>query len=176
MLQANLLRSPKARLVACSLLLLLMAEALPMAAAQRAPSSQKSALPQSAQQQNGQSPLPFPAVQDGSSQQNSAPDASLISQEELPSAPIPQSPDSTPQQQAPKQPPPPLPQQPVGTAAAPADKPTGIPGSRPAGVAIAPAKQKRVRAFVISFGIALAAGAAIGTVVGLSRASHSTPQ
>jgi hypothetical protein len=100
-------------------------------------------------------------------------DGSVASESALPSAPEPQSP-AQPQQQAPQQPPA-LPQQPVGTAAAPAEKPTGISGSRPSGAAIAPAKQKRVRAFVIAISIALAGAAAIGATVGLSKASHSTP-
>lgn len=85
----------------------------------------------------------------------------------LPDAPQPQS-------QEQQQPAPP-PQQPVGTAAAPLEKPTGTPGSRPSGAAIAPAKQRRVRAIVISLGVVLAAGVAVGTVAGMSRASHSTP-
>jgi len=92
--------------------------------------------------------------------------------DELPSAPIPQ---SSPQQQAlPAQQLNP-PQQPVGTAAAPYEKPTGVPGSRPAGAAIAPAKQRRVRAIVISLGLILAGAGAIGAVAGLSKASHSQP-
>jgi len=69
-----------------------------------------------------------------------------------------------------------IPQQPVGTAAAPYEKPTGVAGSRPAGAVIAPAKQRRVRAIVIKVGIVLAAGAAVGAVIGLSKASHSQPQ
>ena len=85
----------------------------------------------------------------------------------LPSAPEPQSAQQS-QQQA-------SPQQPVGTAAAPYERPTGVPGSRPAGAVIAPAKQKRVRSIVIRVGLLVAGGAAIGTVVGLSRASHSQP-
>jgi hypothetical protein len=90
----------------------------------------------------------------------------------LPSAPLPQSPAS--EQQTPAQQPG-NPQQPVGTAAAPYEKPTGVPGSSPAGAVIAPAKQRRVRAIVIRVSIVLAAGAAVGAVVGLSRASHSQP-
>src|ERR1700761_3356119 len=39
--------------------------------------------------------------------------------------------------------------QPVGTAVAPVVKPEGVPASRPAGAAIAPAKQRRVRTFAI---------------------------
>jgi hypothetical protein len=67
------------------------------------------------------------------------------------------------------------PQQPVGTAAAPYEKPVGVPGSRPAGAAIAPAKQRRVRAIAIKVGLIAAGAAAVGTVVGLSMASHSQP-
>jgi hypothetical protein len=92
--------------------------------------------------------------------------------DELPSAPIPQS--STQQQAQPTQQQNP-PQQPVGTAAAPYEKPTGVPGSRPAGAAIAPAKQRRVRAIVISLSLILAGAGAIGAVAGLSKASHSQP-
>lgn len=117
--------------------------------------------------------------------------------EELPSAPVPQAQaPSQPQQQTQpgQQQNPPAPQDqsappqnqpaqqptapqqpPVGTAAAPYEKPTGVPGSRPAGAAIAPAKQRRVRAIVISLGLILAGGAAIGAVAGMSKASHSTP-
>lgn len=97
-----------------------------------------------------------------------------IASDDLPQAPEPQSPPAQQSEQQQQQPPA-LPQQPVGTAAAPAEKPAGVPGSRPSGAAIAPAKQRRVRAFVISIGIALAAGAAVGAVVGLSKASHSAP-
>jgi len=67
------------------------------------------------------------------------------------------------------------PQQPVGTAAAPYEKPTGVAGSRPAGAAIAPGKQRRVRAIVIKVSLILAGAGAVGAVVGLSRASHSEP-
>jgi hypothetical protein len=66
-------------------------------------------------------------------------------------------------------------QKPVGTAAAPYEKPTGVAGTRPAGAAIAPGKQKRARSIAIKVGLIVAAGAATGAVIGLSRASHSTP-
>lgn len=65
--------------------------------------------------------------------------------------------------------------QPVGTAAAPAVKGTGVSGSRVSGAAIAPAKQRRVRTFLISVAVVAAAGIAIGTVVGLSHTSPSQP-
>lgn len=66
-------------------------------------------------------------------------------------------------------------QRPVGTAAAEAPKMSGITAAQPAGVAIAPAKQRRVRILVLKVGAILGAGAAIGTVVALSAATPSKP-
>lgn len=66
-------------------------------------------------------------------------------------------------------------QNPVGTAAAPYEKTTGVAASRPAGAVIAPAKQKRKRSFLIRVGLILAGAAAIGTVVALSNGSPSRP-
>lgn len=65
---------------------------------------------------------------------------------------------------------------PLGTAAAPYEKPEGVAASRPAGAAIAPAKQRRARAIFISIGAVVGAGIAIGTVAALSHASPSRPQ
>jgi hypothetical protein len=65
---------------------------------------------------------------------------------------------------------------PLGTAAAPAEKVTGVTASRPAGAAIAPGKQHRVRSFLIKTGLIVGAGVAVGTVVALSRSSPSRPQ
>lgn len=65
---------------------------------------------------------------------------------------------------------------PVGTAAAESAKTAGGGASRPAGVAIAPAKQKRSRSLLIKLGAALAAGAALGTVYGLSKSTKTTQQ
>jgi len=67
------------------------------------------------------------------------------------------------------------PQRPVGTAAAEAPKVSGITAAEPAGAAIAPAKQHRVRTLVIKVGAILGASAAIGTVVALSAATPSKP-
>lgn len=64
---------------------------------------------------------------------------------------------------------------PVGTAAAPVAKPTGIAASRPAGAAIAPSKQKRRKAILIRVGIIVGAGIAVGTVAALSRTSSGRP-
>ena len=65
--------------------------------------------------------------------------------------------------------------QPTGTAAAQEAEMAGSLASRPAGAAIAPAKQKRVRSFLIKLGVIAGAGAALGTVFALSRASGPKP-
>lgn len=67
------------------------------------------------------------------------------------------------------------PHEPVGTAAAEWMPSSGIAASRPAGAALAPAKQKRARSLVIKVGALLGAGAAVGTVMALSKASPSRP-
>jgi len=64
---------------------------------------------------------------------------------------------------------------PVGTAAAPYEKTTGVAASRPAGAVIAPAKQRRARTILIRFAVVVGAAVAIGTVVALSHASPSRP-
>jgi hypothetical protein len=64
-------------------------------------------------------------------------------------------------------------QEPSGTAVAPPVEIRGGAASKPAGVAIAPPKQRQVRSLLIKLGILAGAGAAIGTVVGLSAASPS---
>jgi hypothetical protein len=64
---------------------------------------------------------------------------------------------------------------PVGTAAAPAAPVTGIAAARPAGAAIAPAKQRRARTIMIRISIVIGAAVAVGTVAALSHASPSHP-
>jgi hypothetical protein len=66
-------------------------------------------------------------------------------------------------------------QRPVGTAAAEAPKVSGVTAAQPAGAAIAPAKQRRVRTLVLKVGAIVGAGVAIGTVVGLAAATPSNP-
>jgi len=61
--------------------------------------------------------------------------------------------------------------QPSGTAAAPAVQVSGSAASKPAGVAIAPPKQRQVRSWLIKFGFIAGAGVAIGTVAALSAGS-----
>jgi hypothetical protein len=65
--------------------------------------------------------------------------------------------------------------QPVGTAAAEALPITGVAASRPAGAAVAPARQRRVRSILIRVGALVGAGAAIGTTMALSQASPGRP-
>ena len=66
-------------------------------------------------------------------------------------------------------------QRPVGTAAAEAPKVSGITAAQPAGVAIAPAKQRRVRTIVLKVGAIAGAGAALGAVIALTAATPSKP-
>ncbi len=151
------------RLVAFSIAALMTCETISVANAQQAPAPvQPQGSSQTSQSQSTNQAGTVPA--------ENGQDARKEPTDSLPSAPVPQSAAQAPPQQQER------PQQPVGTAAAPYEKPTGVPGSRPAGAVIAPAKQRRVRAIIIRVGIVLAAGAAVGTVVGLSKATHSTPQ
>ncbi len=66
-------------------------------------------------------------------------------------------------------------QNPLGAAAAQQGVTAGGAASRPAGNAIAPAKQRQMRSLLIKLGAIAAAGAAIGAVVALSRGTKSTP-
>ena len=62
-----------------------------------------------------------------------------------------------------------------GTAAAQAGRVTGNAASRPAGAAIAPAKQRQVRSILIKMGVIAGAGVALGTVTALTKASGPKP-
>jgi len=66
-------------------------------------------------------------------------------------------------------------QRPLGTAAAETPVVSGVAASQPAGVAIAPAKQRRVRTLVLRMGAIVGAGVAVGTVVALTAATSSKP-
>ncbi|MDT8066740.1 MAG: hypothetical protein ROO76_01105 [Terriglobia bacterium] len=78
---------------------------------------------------------------------------------------------TTVQQQTPQQ----QQKQPLGAATAGAVTTEGGGASRPAGTAIAPAKQHQVRSFLIKLGAVAAAGVAIGTVYALSKGTSSVP-
>jgi len=64
---------------------------------------------------------------------------------------------------------------PLGAAAAQAGKTSGGAASRPAGTAIAPAKQHQTRSLLIKVGAIAAGAAALGIVYGLSRGTPSVP-
>lgn len=64
---------------------------------------------------------------------------------------------------------------PLGAAAAQAGKTSGGAASRPAGTAIAPAKQHQTRSLLIKVGAIAAGAAALGIVYGLSRGTSSVP-
>lgn len=64
---------------------------------------------------------------------------------------------------------------PLGTAAAPSAQPSGVTGSRPAGAVIAPGKQRRSHAILISVALIAGAAIAVGTVAALSHGSPSRP-
>ena len=77
--------------------------------------------------------------------------------------------------QPPQQQPQNTPREPVGTAAAEWVPTVGVAASRPAGAALAPAKQRRARSILIKVGALLGAGVAVGTVMALSEGSPSKP-
>lgn len=64
---------------------------------------------------------------------------------------------------------------PLGTATAQQGATRGGLASRPAGEAIAPAKQRQVHSMLIKLGLVAAGAVAIGTVVGLTRGTSSVP-
>jgi hypothetical protein len=65
--------------------------------------------------------------------------------------------------------------EPQGAATAEKVPVAGGAAAKPAGMAIAPAKQHRTRSLLIKVGALVAAGAAAGTVYALSRGTSSTP-
>jgi len=64
---------------------------------------------------------------------------------------------------------------PLGTATAQQGATRGGVASRPAGEAIAPAKQRQVHSLLIKLGLVAAGAVAVGTVVGLTRGTSSVP-
>ena len=65
--------------------------------------------------------------------------------------------------------------EPVGTAAAQRAPTAGGAASKPAGTAIAPAKQRQVRSLLIKLGAVAGAGVALGIVMALSKGTPSVP-
>ncbi len=79
------------------------------------------------------------------------------------------------QQPARSQTPTEAPSVPVGTAAAPVIRSGGNPASKPAGAAIAPAKQRRTRSYALRIGLIIGAAVAVGVVIAASLSSSSRP-
>ncbi|MGZ4855266.1 MAG: hypothetical protein ACXV96_08600 [Candidatus Angelobacter sp.] len=69
----------------------------------------------------------------------------------------------------------PAPAEPVGAATAESVPTSGGAAAKPAGIAIAPAKQHQTRSLLFKIGAVVAAGAALGTVYALSHGTSSTP-
>jgi type IV secretory pathway VirB10-like protein len=145
--------------------------------------------PESAQQPQVVDPNIPPAVEEQSPEEQALPDAPSSTSNERPQQPtvVPidaagneadlQQLESSQQERAETQagPSPQRSEQPLGTAAAEKARTAGGAASRPAGVAIAPAKQKRSRSFLIKLGAIAAGAAAVGTIYALSRGTPSLP-
>lgn len=104
---------------------------------------------------------PVTTYPDAAGAQETKPDASVPGQTNAtaPNAPQPKTQQTEPQ----------------GAATAEKVPAAGGAAAKPAGVAIAPAKQHRTRSLLIKFGAIAAAGVAAGTVYALSRGTSSTP-
>ena len=132
---------------------------------------------------------PVPPTDSQAQPANTQPNASALSapaQEDsqpqanpLPAQKSQQPPDPTPAQNTPQQSEDqkktPDQQQPAGAAAAQLGRTTGGAASKPAGAAMAPAKQRQSRSLLLKMGLLAAAGVAVGTVVGLTKATPSKP-
>lgn len=107
------------------------------------------------------------------------PDASQQQQTEPQNAPeTPQTTtttNTTTTEAVPEAPQPKKPQEPVGAANAEKVPTAGGAASKPAGIAIAPAKQHQTRSLLLKIGAIAAAGVAAGTVYALTRGTPSTP-
>lgn len=106
------------------------------------------------------------APSDSSQPANSVPDAPQPAAANAPPQSGGQNNPSSQQQQA---------QQPEGTAAARAARTIGGPASKPAGSAIAPAKQRQTRSLLIKIGAIVGVGATVGTVYALTRGTPTRP-
>ena len=155
------------RQVALSLTMLLMVP-FGAAATPRAPQTAENVGQTENQvQNNAQNPgKPATAAGQQISPSTDSTPAPAQSGDEKPQAPSPQAESASQQNANPA---------PVGTAVAPYIKPNGAPASRPAGAAIAPAKQRRVRSWAIRVGLLAGAAIAIGAVTAASMGSPSRP-
>jgi hypothetical protein len=138
--------------------------------------------PSSAPAQNTQAAPPS-----GQNQQQPATPGSSVNPSQAPLQPVttypdasgaqqePSSPNVAPQTSVPEAPQPKKPTEPVGAATAESVPTSGGAAAKPAGIAIAPAKQHQTRSLLFKIGAVVAAGAALGTVYALSHGTSSTP-
>jgi hypothetical protein len=150
--------------------------------AQQTSGQTQSTAPQSTQPQNGQPAPPNQTQPSGGAINPSQPplqpvttypNASDTQQDEQQATPPEQNQNTAnpPEAPQPKQ----QPSQPVGAATAERVPTAGGAAAKPAGAAIAPAKQHQTRSLLIKIGAIAAAGAAVGTIYALSRGTSSTP-
>lgn len=145
--------------------------------------------PLAAEAQQAQTPA---AAANNPQQEQTQPNGTTVNPAQAPLQPVPTTPDQnqlpeSPQAQQPGQTAPaqstplqPAPQtqnqtEPLGTAAAPGVSTVGGGASKPAGTAIAPAKQHQYHSLLVKLGLIAASGAALGTVYALSRSTSSVP-
>lgn len=106
-------------------------------------------------------PIPTQTLPDTPSAERPLPDSD-VTENPQPATPPPQT-KAAPQQE------------PLGAATAEGVPTVGGGASRPAGAAIAPAKQSQKRSLLIKLGVIAAAGAAAGTIYGLSKGTSAKP-
>ncbi len=155
-----------ARAIAGPLVAIVSFTTAPLMCAQQTPNSTSQAEPAMPSNPTAQTQSPAqPAPADQNNPANHQPPV------ELPDNPGKSS--TAEQQSSPAQQPRQQKPEPNGTAVAPQIATSGGAASKPAGVALAPPKQRRVRSLLIKLGVLAGAGIAIGTVAGLSAASPS---
>lgn len=162
----------------------------PQQSNQTAPAQPSTAPANTTAPANAQSPSTNNPGQQAQPQQQPSTSGTTVNPSQGPLQPVTTYPNANDQQQAdepiaapaqattttvPEAPQPKKPAEPVGAAAAESVPTAGGAAAKPAGVAIAPAKQHQTRSLLIKVGAALAAGAAIGTVFALSKGTSSTP-
>jgi cytoskeletal protein RodZ len=181
------------RVMAATITLALLLQPFASASAQQQPVPNQTASGQSDVAQPVPSHERDATNNSGPSTEAAPPDSAQPSIEQLPDSPgavqsRPAQTDSQPApapQPQPQQEQPPQPQQqqqprtpvrePVGTAAAESVSTSGVAASRPAGAALAPAKQRRIRSILIKVGALAGVGVAVGATMALSQASPSKP-
>jgi cytoskeletal protein RodZ len=172
--------SLQAGLISSVLVLALLLNSFAYAAAQETtpaptadPQLQNAGVPQSSQPPEPNPPAPSTttpnSTQPANDQLPNSPGTSQAQSEQA-AAPPPAQSQAQPQPQSQNRP-----HEPVGTAAAETVPTSGIAASRPAGSALAPAKQRRIRSILIKTGALVGVVAAVGITMALSQGSPSKP-